>query len=69
MSLPQDTVGWSAVCDFGTFLSYSPTFLDDSASLYTVKPVLSGHSKIDKTKVIKPCGSSKQIKSNTFDLH
>ena len=70
MSLPQDTVGWSAVCDFGTFLSYSPTtFLDDSASLYTVKPVLSGHSKIDKTKVIKPCGSSKQVKSTTFDLH
>ena len=24
----------------------------------TVKPVLSSHSKIDQTKVLKPCGSS-----------
>ena len=24
---------------------------------HTVKPVLSSHSKIDKTKVLKPCGS------------
>ena len=30
---------------------------------YTVKPVLSGHSKIDKTKVLKPCGSSMQVES------
>ena len=30
---------------------------------YTVKPVLSGHSKIDKTKVLKPCGSLMQVKS------
>ena len=29
----------------------------------TVKPVLRGHSKIDKTKVLKPCGSSMQVKS------
>ena len=30
---------------------------------YIVKPVLSGHSKIDKTKVLKPCGSSMQDES------
>ena len=45
----------------------------------TVKPVLSGHSKIDKTKVLKTDGSIVQDKSiaecslgafcNTFDLH
>ena len=28
-----------------------------------MKPVLSSHSKIDKTKVWKPCGSLKQVKS------
>ena len=45
----------------------------------TVKPVLSGHSKIDKTKVLKTNGSLMKVKSiaecsfgafcNTFDLH
>ena len=45
----------------------------------TMKPVLSGHSKIDKTKVVKPCSSLMQVKSiaecstgafcNAFDLH
>ena len=45
----------------------------------TVKPVLSGHLKKDKTKVFKPCDSLMQVKStaecsmgafcNTFDLH
>ena len=45
----------------------------------TVKPVLSGHSKIDKTKVSKTDGSLMQVKSiaecslgafcNIFDLH
>ena len=29
----------------------------------TVKPVLSGHSKIDKTNVLKPCGTLMQVKS------
>ena len=29
----------------------------------TLKPALSGHSKIDKLKVLKPCGSSRQVKS------
>ena len=48
-------------------------------SSYTVKPVLSGHSKIDKTKVLKTNGSLMKVKSfaecslgafcNTFDLH
>ena len=45
----------------------------------TLKPVLSGHSKIDKTKVLKTDGSLMQVESiaecslgafyNTFDLH
>ena len=40
-----------------------------------VKPVLRGHSKIDKTMVLTPFGILMQIKStaecirNTFDLH
>ena len=44
-----------------------------------MKPVLRGHSKLDKTNVLKPCSSSMQFKSiavcsvgafcNTFDLH
>ena len=38
-----------------------------------VKPVLSGHSNIDKTKVLKTNGSLIKVKSiaecNTFDLH
>ena len=29
----------------------------------SVKPVISGHSKIDKTNILKPCGSSMQVKS------
>ena len=47
--------------------------------IYTVKPVLKGHSKIDKTKVLKTHGSLMKIESiaecslgafcNTFDLH
>ena len=45
----------------------------------TVKPVLSGHSKIDKTKVLKTNGSLMKVEiiaecslgafCNTFDLH
>ena len=31
---------------------------------YTVKPVLSGHSKIDKTKVFKTNGSLMKVESN-----
>ena len=46
---------------------------------YTVKPALSGHSKIDKTNVLKTKGSLMKVASiaecsigafcNTFDLH
>ena len=46
---------------------------------YTVKPVLSGHSKIDKTMILKTNGSLMKVQSiaecslgafcNTFDLH
>ena len=56
----------------GISWSYSLLFV-------TVKPVLSGHSKIDKTKVLKTNGGSMKGKSiaegslgavcNTFDLH
>ena len=45
----------------------------------TVKPVLSGHSKIDKTKILMTIGSLMKVESiaecslgafcNTFDLH
>ena len=55
------------------------TILFGNFNLYTVKPVLSGHSKIDKTEVLKTSGSLVQVKSiaecsnrafcNTFDLH
>ena len=31
--------------------------------IFTVKPVLSNHSKIDKTKVFEQCGSLMQVKS------
>ena len=41
--------------------------------VYTVKPVLRGHSKIDKTKVLKTKSSlmevSKRAFCNTIDLH
>ena len=46
---------------------------------FIVKPVLSGHSKIDKTKALKANGSLMKVESiaecskrafcNTFDLH
>ena len=46
---------------------------------HTVKPDLSGHSKIDKTKVLKTNGGLMKVESiaecvlrafyNTFDLH
>ena len=52
---------------------------DSNGKLGTMKLVLSGHSKMGKTKVLKPCGSSMQVESiaecplgafcNTFDLH
>ena len=38
----------------------------------TVKPVLSGHSKIDKTKILTTNGSLMKVESiayNTFDMH
>ena len=47
--------------------------------IITVKPVLSGHSKIDKTKILKTNDSLMKVESiaecslgafcNTFDLH
>ena len=50
-----------------------------SVIIYTVKPVLSSHSKIDKTKALKTNGSLMKVESiaecslgafcNIFDLH
>ena len=58
---------------------FSINDIDITKSANTVKPVLSGHSKIDKTKVLKTNGSLMKVKSiaecsqqafcNTFDLH
>ena len=44
------------------------------ANKNTVKPVLSGHSKIDQTKILMTNGSLMKVESiaeccNTFDLH
>ena len=53
--------------------------LDPNHLKTTVKPVLSGHSKIDKTKVLIAIGSLMKVESiaecskrafcNTYDLH
>ena len=65
------------------FLKPLPTQSSSTAlvalAAYTVKSVLSGHSKIDKTRVLKTSGSLVQVKStaecstgavcNTFDQH
>ena len=46
------------------------TSLPINKTASTVKPVLSGHSKIDKTKVFKTNGSLMKLVAfcNTFDL-
>ena len=54
-------------------------FQESRLSTSTVKPVLSGHSKIDKTMVLKTNDSLMKVESiaecslgafcNTFDLH
>ena len=54
-----------------------PTIWDNCcllSSAYTVKPVLSCHLKIDKTKILMENGSLMEVESigafcNTFDLH
>ena len=62
----------------GKFIPHS--FLCSSVGPgFTVKPVLNGHSKIDKTKVFKTNNSFMKVESiaecslgafcNTFDLH
>ena len=52
---------------------------NETLDFFTVKPFLIGHSKIDETKILKPCGSLMQVESTaecstgafciTFDLH
>ena len=60
-------------------LSWPSCFIAAPETRGTVKPLLSGHAKIDKTKVLKTNGSLKKVESiaecsfgafcNTFDLH
>ena len=60
-------------------VSAEPSLLAHTKNGYTVKPVLSDHLKIDKTKVSTTDGSLMQVKSiaecskrafcNTFNLH
>ena len=71
----------SRVCEFLVYLeiqSYVHSFRQ-TLELHITKPVLSGHSKTDKTKVLKTNGSLMKVKSiaecslgafcNTFGLH
>ena len=64
----------------GSFsVKFFHTILGLLDNLYTVKPVLSGHSKTDKTKVLKTNGNLMKVESiaecslgafcYTFDLH
>ena len=69
-----------AVLDDGVDIGH-PDLIDNYVTLYcsTVKPVLSGHSKIDKTKILLTNGSSMRVESiaecspwsilQYFDLH
>ena len=72
-----DQVRLNPACSaIGTRWSIEIWHVENSA---TVKPVLSGPSKIDKTKVLKTDGTLMQVESiaecslgafcNTFDLH
>ena len=64
--------------DFNLYCMHMPNYIILDMA-HTVKPVLSGHSKIDKTKVLKTNGSLMEVESiadcslgafcNTFDLH
>ena len=67
----------------GIYIFFITTILLMSAFMIslvlTIKPVLSGHSKVDKTKILKINGSLMKVESiaecslgafcNTFDLH
>ena len=44
-------------------LIIEPSYLYILLHHNTLEPVLSGHSKTDKTKVLKPCGTLMQVKS------
>ena len=62
--------------NFKKLLLAGPSNSSCIADHNTVKPVLSGHSKIDKTKALKTGGGLVQVKSincgafcNTYDLY
>ena len=66
----------SGICQLLTKSMYTLSTTEESS---TVKPVLSGHSKTSKTKVLKTDGSLMHVQSiaecshgifcSTFDLH
>ena len=62
-----------------SIIAFSDDFVGRCQNVSSFQPVLSGHSNIDKTKVLKTNGSLMQVESieecslgafcNTFDLH
>ena len=64
MTTGQDMVFNQAGYQGSTMFAILPQYFR-----HTVKPVLSRHSKIDKTNVLKTNGSLMTVESNTFDLH
>ena len=54
---------WARISCLQERILYSYTSKEIAVLHGTVKPDLGGHSKIDKTKVLKPCGSLMQVKS------
>ena len=68
-----------ALCTVGDYCPEGSALPTRCPEVSTVKPVISGHSKIDKTKVLKRNGSLMKVESiaecslrafcNTFDLH
>ena len=61
-----------AVGDFTCYLELTSQLLNLVQNVATVKPVLSGHSKIDQAKALKTNGSLMKVESIaecSFDLH
>ena len=82
-TLHIDTISMeiSILCFKGLWIKISIKWHVSVPEDYTVKPILSGHSKLDKTKVLKTNGTCSLMKvesiaecslgafCNTFDLH
>ena len=88
VTVSQSTGGWTLYCrakpyarmnQLSLYVVGQKECMHTNCLVNTVKPVLSGHSKIDKTKVLKTNGSIMKVESiakcslgafcNTFDLH